>query len=76
MSRTQVDAVTVITPELLDAMSRLIPQLSSSVLIPTQDELRQIVGSPATTLLAARTDGILSGILTFAVFALPRACGL
>jgi transposase len=63
MSNTQIEAVTEVTPELLEGMARLIPQLSSSATIPTEGELRQILSSPAITLLVARTNGTLSGMV-------------
>ena len=45
---------TEVTDELVDAMNRLISQLSSSNPPPSRAELREIVASPATTLLLAR----------------------
>jgi ribosomal protein S18 acetylase RimI-like enzyme len=68
MSTTQIEAVTEVTPELLESMARLIPQLSPLAAIPTAEELRQILASPIITLLVARTDGVLSGMLTLIVF--------
>jgi hypothetical protein len=75
MSSTRVKAVAQITPESLEAMSRLISQLSPSATIPTEDEFRQNIGSPAITLLASRTDGILSGKRTREALARARAAG-
>jgi ribosomal protein S18 acetylase RimI-like enzyme len=68
MNNTQIEAVTEVTPELMEGMARLIPQLSPSATIPTAEEMRQILASPVVTLLVARTDGALSGMLTLVVF--------
>ena len=56
---------------LCEAVAALIPQLSSSSPPPTIEQLDRIVGDPATTLLLARHDGRLVGMLTLAAFALP-----
>lgn len=52
-----VEEVTEVTPELVAAFDRLVPQLSSSAPPPTVDELAHIVASPATILLVARLGG-------------------
>ncbi len=57
--------------ELRDAVAPLIPQLSSSSPPPDLDQLGRIIEDPATTLLLAREGGVLVGMLTLAVFALP-----
>lgn len=59
------------TPEVVEAMVRLLPQLSSSAPPPTAAEIAEIVGSPATLLLLARLDGRIVGSLTLALFRLP-----
>lgn len=68
MSDTQIKPVTDVTPELLEGMARLIPQLSSSATILTEGELRQVLSSPVVTLLAAHTNGTMSGMLTLLIF--------
>ena len=68
---TTVTTATEVTDELLDACSRLIPQLSSSNPAPTSDELAEIIQSPSTVLLVARVDGQIAGILTLATFRIP-----
>jgi ribosomal protein S18 acetylase RimI-like enzyme len=61
-----------LTPELVDAIGRLVPQLSSSSPPPRASDLSEIVGSSATVLLVAEDDaGRLLGMLTLAVFRLP-----
>ena len=60
------------TPELVDAIARLLPQLSSSAPAPTGAEIGEIVVSPATTLFVARTaDGSIVGTLTLVLFRIP-----
>src|SRR3569623_2142377 len=68
-----VSEATEITPELVAAFERLIPQLSRSSPPPSAADLTEIVDSPATHLLVA-TDGDASevlGSLTLVVFRIP-----
>jgi ribosomal protein S18 acetylase RimI-like enzyme len=58
--------------ELYEALTRLVPQVSSSTRLPSAYELETIVESPATTLFVAREpDGQIVGSLTLAVFRTP-----
>ena len=67
-----VDEAVALTPELVDAFARLVPQLSSSSPPPTAGELGQIVDSPASVLFVARDgDGRIVGSLTLALFRVP-----
>jgi ribosomal protein S18 acetylase RimI-like enzyme len=59
------------TPDLVSAVARLLPQLSSSAPPPTQAQIEDIVSSPATQLLVARIDGEIVGALTLVVFRIP-----
>lgn len=54
-----------------EALRRLVPQLSTSAELPDQKALHRIVGSEATTLLAARADGRIVGLLALAMFPVP-----
>jgi ribosomal protein S18 acetylase RimI-like enzyme len=60
--------------QLVEAMQRLAPQLSSTASAPGHEELKEIVSSRCTTLLLARDasqqDRIV-GSLTLAVFRIP-----
>lgn len=67
----KIYAVTSVTPELVDAFARLIPQLSSSNPPPTAEVLGTIVDSPACTLLVAEEDGFVYGSLTLVFFPIP-----
>jgi ribosomal protein S18 acetylase RimI-like enzyme len=65
---TEVDAV---SPDLVEAFARLLPQLSSSP-PPGSDELAEIVRSPSSVLFVARdSDGGIVGSLTLALFRVP-----
>ena len=66
--------VTTVTPELVESISRLIPQLSGSATIPTADELERLVSDDTSQLLAARDpnqqDRIV-GTLTLVIYRIP-----
>lgn len=60
--------------ELVDAFTRLIPQLSRSNPPPSRAELDEIVRSEASRLLVARDDtGRIAGSLTLVLFRIPTA---
>ena len=66
-----IEIVQEVTPEVVEAMARLVPQLSRSAPAPTAEELAEIAGGDATTLLVARLDGRIVGSLTLVVFRIP-----
>ncbi len=67
-----VEVVTEVTPELVEACGRLVPQLSSSTSPPSPSELAELVASPATTMFVARSeDGTIAGTLTLCTFRIP-----
>jgi ribosomal protein S18 acetylase RimI-like enzyme len=66
-----VEVASVVDGELVEAMIRLVPQLSSSSPAPTADQLAEIVASPASRLLVARIDGRIVGSLTLVLFRIP-----
>ena len=67
-----VEVATQVTAELVDAFSRLIPQLSSANPPPPEAELAELVASSATTLFLARADdGTIAGTLTLCTFRIP-----
>ena len=59
------------TTELVDAMNRLIPQLSSSNPPPTEAELATIIGQEACDVIVARDGNTIVGSLTLVVFPIP-----
>lgn len=63
-----------VTDELLDAFQRLIPQLSTTDLPPTREELSALLKSDATVLLVARLENgskPIVGALTLILFRVP-----
>ncbi len=67
-----VEEAVVVTDELVAAFARLVPQLSRSSPVPDEEELAEIVASPATVLLVARDgDDTIVGSLTLALFRIP-----
>jgi ribosomal protein S18 acetylase RimI-like enzyme len=62
-----------VTPEVVDAVVRLVPQLSRSAPAPTEAELAEIVESPATRLFLARDEasGQIVGMLTLVLLRIP-----
>jgi ribosomal protein S18 acetylase RimI-like enzyme len=67
-----VSEVTTVTPEIVGALSALVPQLSSSAPAPTHADLAAVATSPATVLLVARDNqGVIVGSLTLVVFRAP-----
>ncbi len=71
---SEVAGADEVTPEVVDAFARLIPQLSKSNPPPSADELSAIAASEASVLLIARDperDGEIVGSLTLAMFRIP-----
>ena len=68
-----VEEVTATSVEVVEALARLLPQLSSSATPLTEDDVRAMVQSPATALLVARLGhgGEVVGSLTLATFRIP-----
>ena len=66
-----VEVVHEVNDEVTVAMRHLLPQLSSSAAQPDQAAVQRIVGSEATTLLAAKLDGRIVGFLALAMFPIP-----
>jgi ribosomal protein S18 acetylase RimI-like enzyme len=71
----EIVKVSEVSPELVDAFARLIPQLSSSgsTPAPTAETLAEIAASPAVVLLVARDpdDGTIAGSLTLILCPIP-----
>ena len=68
----KVEIATTLTPAIVDAVERLVPQLSSSSPPPSTAELGEVVGSPATDLFIALDDGgTIVGMSTLAAFRTP-----
>ena len=68
-----VEAVTSVDEDLVVAVSRLIPQLSTSSAPPTRRALARIVADKGATLFVAHDDGRVVGMLTLITFEIPTA---
>ncbi|MGO9344012.1 MAG: GNAT family N-acetyltransferase [Acidimicrobiales bacterium] len=66
-----VHEITEASDEVVEALARLLPQLSSSSSAPTEHEVAEMASSPATVLFVARDEGRIVGSLTLAVFRAP-----
>ena len=66
-----IDVVREATEEVTGALCHLVPQLSTSAAPPDLAAVQRIVGSQATTLLAARADGKIVGFLALVMFPIP-----
>jgi ribosomal protein S18 acetylase RimI-like enzyme len=67
----QVEVISEITDEVVEAFGRLLPQLSRSAPPLDRAALQIIVSSPAITMLLARSSGVIAGSLTLVMFPLP-----
>jgi GNAT superfamily N-acetyltransferase len=68
----KVEIATTLTPTMVDAVEKLLPQLSRSNPPPSESELGDIVASPATDLfIALADDGTIVGMATLVSFRIP-----
>ncbi len=69
----QIEPAAAGDAEVTDAIARLLPLLSRSAPAPTDDEVAEMAGSPATTVFVAREEpgGPIVGTLTLAMFRIP-----
>lgn len=66
-----VEIVNEANDEVVNALNRLLPQLSSTAAAVTLTQLRELLASPSTTLFVARNEGALVGTLSLVVFRIP-----
>src|SRR5665213_654688 len=59
------------TPELLEGLNSLLPQLSSSAPVLTMKDIEAMVDSDAATLFVASDDDVIVGTLTLVIFSIP-----
>ena len=70
----EIEEIQNVTEALIDAMNRLIPQLSSSYTPPSTQDLAQIVSSPNTSLMVAKDinqNNRIVGSLTLVLYRIP-----
>lgn len=65
-----VERIEEVNDELVAAVARLVPQLSAGRSAPRGEELAAFVAQPGTSLLVARDDGDVVGMLTLLVYRL------
>lgn len=66
-----VERALAATPELLEGLNALLPQLSKTAPPLTMNDVQEMVDSDAATLFVARDDGVVVGTLTLVVFSIP-----
>ncbi len=66
-----VEVLSEVTDEVVEAFGRLIPQLSATASPLDAGALRAMVAAPAITILVARAEGKIVGTLTLAMFPIP-----
>jgi GNAT superfamily N-acetyltransferase len=68
----RIERVSEATPEIHEALVRLLPQLNGTLDLPDMDRLTRLVADPAVTLLVARDgDGRIVGTTTVIVYTTP-----
>jgi len=68
-----IEELTDVTDEVVEAFSRLLPQLSTSAKPLDAAAIRTVVSSPSVTVLLARDEGKIIGSLSLVVFRIPTA---
>ncbi len=66
-----IEELNEVTDEVVEAFARLLPQLSTSAAPLDATGLREIVASPAVTMLIARSEDAIVGTLSLVVFRIP-----
>lgn len=67
----EVIEVTDVNDDLVGAMARLVPQLSTSSPAPTVESLEAIVASDSSVLLIATSEGAIVGAMALILFRIP-----
>ena len=66
-----IEAIRTVTDELVQAVGRLLPQLSRSAPPLDTEALRRLVSWDGNRFLVARVDGRIVGMLTLVMFPIP-----
>ena len=67
----RIEAATDATPELLEALRSLLPQLNPQLPELTMDRLRSVIDDPAATLLVVHDEGAVVGVAIVLVYTTP-----
>ena len=71
MTDHKIEVVKQFSPALLQAVTSLLPQLTSSGRAMTEAELRAMIGCPVTTLFVAKDRGQIVGMISLVVVQMP-----
>jgi ribosomal protein S18 acetylase RimI-like enzyme len=66
-----VERVGEATPELVAALRALVPQLSATAPVPSEEDVAAVLDDPRVVQLAAREDDAVVGVLTLLLIRLP-----
>ncbi len=66
-----IEAVSKLTPEIHEALSRLLPQLNPKLAVPDRERLERLVEDPDVVLLVARDGEQIVGTTTVIVYTTP-----
>jgi ribosomal protein S18 acetylase RimI-like enzyme len=66
-----IEELSEVTDEVVEAFARLLPQLSTSAVPLDAPALRDVVSSPAVTVLLAKSEGAIVGTTSLVVFRIP-----
>lgn len=67
----RIEPATEVTPELLEALATLIPQLNPDLAVPTAESLGAVFADPAARLLVAREGPKIVGTAMVVVYPTP-----
>lgn len=67
----EIIEITEYSPEVIDVLRKLLPQLSQSAALPSSELTRQIIESDSSHLLFAREGNTVLGMLTLVIFPIP-----
>ena len=71
-STVVVEVAPSVNDELIEAVARLMPQLSRSAPLPTRDALQEIVAGQSTVLILARQKARIVGMVSFELAGTPE----
>jgi ribosomal protein S18 acetylase RimI-like enzyme len=67
----EIEKVQFATPEVVEGLNKLLPQLSSQPPTLTISDVERMVHSEAATLFVATENGVVLGTLTLIIFSIP-----
>ena len=69
--QVEITALDSITPEFIEAVHRMIPQLAPGASLPSSEQLEKVIASSSNILLAARVNSQTVGTLTLTMLITP-----